>query len=87
MSMCPACNGLTTLHISCEYCGNNVTIYGRTSDYQDDYSAYEEYDVTSAQSIQSPSAQTESEGCTHYVGCENCRTTYTYSFKEVDYNT
>ncbi|WP_368505547.1 hypothetical protein AB3N04_07895 [Alkalihalophilus sp. As8PL] len=77
MAMCPACNGLISSMRACDGCGQSLKIYGRIYDYQDDYSAYEEYDLTNE--TKSP---TQENGCPHYVGCEACRSSYIYIFME-----
>lgn len=56
--ICPACNGLYPLTLSCPFCGQLLTDTGAVRNYLDAYSPYN--DVK------------RSETCCHLFFCANC---------------
>ncbi|WP_100371894.1 hypothetical protein [Bacillus sp. FJAT-45037] len=77
MKICPACNGFVTFQLSCDVCYKPLIVYGRVSDYVDDYSAYEEYEQ-----ITDHRESTNDYGCQHYIGCQECNSSSVYTFQE-----
>lgn len=62
--VCPVCNGLRPVRVSCKTCSGWMQDGGRVSEYLGPYSPYE----------LSPLGQQESEGrCTHLLICSLCR--------------
>ncbi|KGA98048.1 hypothetical protein BALCAV_0206495 [Alkalihalobacillus alcalophilus ATCC 27647 = CGMCC 1.3604] len=73
MSICPVCNGLKAMTNKCENCQTPIIDYGRISDYEDKYSAYEEIDLNK---LNNQIEKDYSEHlCAHYLYCPTCRET------------
>lgn len=70
MPICPICNGLMTIHISCKNCGAEMMDRGKEMDYYDDYSPYMEVDLLK---MEDGYADTYAESkCPHLFSCLNC---------------
>ncbi|WP_379970124.1 hypothetical protein [Ectobacillus sp. sgz5001026] len=62
MQICPYCNGLKAVRLPCSVCGNELLDYGKTIDYVDSYSPYEEIDMEEDKDSQ----------CIHILYCKIC---------------
>lgn len=62
MKICPYCNGMETVRLLCSVCGNKLIDYGKTIDYVDSYSPYEEIDRKEDKDPQ----------CIHTLYCQFC---------------
>lgn len=68
--ICPLCNQLSSINFNCPYCGHPLTDQGKVSDYFDDYSPYEEINVTKLIASSHPLQQ--SGECLHMFTCSAC---------------
>ncbi len=71
MRICPYCNGLEVLTISCPACSSVMKDTGTLQEILGPYSPHEENSLIHAQ-----------YGCTHQVYCENCTDEYFYAIPE-----
>lgn len=72
MPICPVCNGLTTLPLTCKNCGRQMVDQGRIMDYYDDYSPYMEIDLMKMEDGYPDSCS--GHKCPHLYRCESCQT-------------
>lgn len=82
MSVCPLCNGLTTLSLSCPNCQTYLDDQGKISDYFDDYSSYLDIDMTNM--IDGAQESLEEAQCLHYFYCPDCHYEEIKSVNETD---
>lgn len=61
-TVCPLCNGLSSLNAVCSLCGHLLTDGGALTDYVGPYSPYELTPKTSNNRTQ----------CVHLMACPNC---------------
>ncbi|KYG31813.1 hypothetical protein [Alkalihalobacillus trypoxylicola] len=74
MSICPVCNGFVKVNNICSACSQAELIdYGRISDYEDKYSAYEEIEIKKINNQLSHDA--EMKQCAHFLYCPECKKT------------
>lgn len=66
--ICPYCNGLIPLAVSCPSCGTPMDDQGTLQEELGPYAPYEENTLIHSR-----------PGCAHRVYCPNCRTAYYYS--------
>lgn len=70
MGMCPVCNGLKELRVSCSICHSEMENRGMVMDYEDEYSAYEEIDTLK---MNDGFPETFKKGeCPHLMFCLKC---------------
>ena len=82
MSMCPLCNGLNTVSITCDTCKNNLDDQGRLMDYFDDYSAYLEIDgMKLFDGIENDAKNNQ---CPHVFYCPQCHYEKTVLINEIE---
>jgi hypothetical protein len=70
MSVCPLCNGLRAIKITCDHCGNEMYDRGKIMDYYDDYSPYMEIDLLKMEDGY-PDTYSQHQ-CPHLYSCLNC---------------
>lgn len=70
MPICPLCNGLRVIHITCETCGIQMIENGRVMDYYDDYSPYMDIDLMKLEDGYKDSYRNHK--CPHFFRCPNC---------------
>lgn len=68
-TLCPICNGLTSLQASCEHCGSPIEDNGRLNDLYGPYSPYREIDHLKLTNGYSDLAHQQ---CIHVAYCPNC---------------
>lgn len=82
MSMCPLCNGIHSLTLTCETCNIILEDKGRLMDYFDDYSAYLEIDgMKLFDGIENDAKENQ---CPHVFYCSNCHIEKTELIKEIE---
>ncbi|MFC0561763.1 hypothetical protein [Halalkalibacter alkalisediminis] len=80
MGMCPICNGLNSLQLTCDICQKEQIDYGRVMDYYGKYEAYMPIDLNK---MNNGIANDErDELCPHYIICSQCGKTSVYLVKE-----
>lgn len=72
MSMCPLCNGMTSIKSNCTTCHNLMSDKGRLLDYFDDYSAY--LDIDGMKLFDGIESDQRDHKCPHVFNCTNCHT-------------
>ncbi len=79
MKICPACNGLTQLSITCPFCQQSMTDNGFVADFFGPYSPYMDEDSYELASLWSPGElainSPEPEDpvpCIHLMACSKC---------------
>jgi hypothetical protein len=80
MAMCPLCNGFSEQTIQCTQCSATMVDAGRTTDYLDEYSAYEDIEVSKL--VDGMAFSLASGICIHLFTCEECGTMQTIEVKE-----
>lgn len=70
--ICPVCNALTSLEISCPKCGSAAEDEGRWSDWSGPYAPYEPTLITTLESV-----ATDDSICQHTVRCIHCDIQFT----------
>jgi hypothetical protein len=70
MPICPICNGLAVIHLTCEKCGGQMIENGRIMDYYDDYSAYMDIDLLKLEDGYKDTFKNHK--CPHLFLCPNC---------------
>ncbi|MGO4887515.1 hypothetical protein ACJ2A9_07155 [Anaerobacillus sp. MEB173] len=70
MSVCPLCNGLTTINYTCEQCSKVLNDNGKIIDYFDDYSAY--LDTDGMKKIDGYPNDLQQHQCPHLFYCDDC---------------
>lgn len=79
--ICPLCNGLESIHVSCKRCGSLVKDGGRYMDFFDDYSAYLDIDeLKKTDGIENDYAE---QKCPHLLFCYNCNKHFIFLISEV----
>ncbi|MBU8905422.1 hypothetical protein [Desertibacillus haloalkaliphilus] len=71
MKICPLCNNLGTVEMSCTKCHHPLEDKGRLIDYFDDYSAYLEID--DMKKIDGIQNDLKNHECPHLLYCPNCQ--------------
>ncbi|WML49674.1 hypothetical protein RCG23_06890 [Neobacillus sp. PS3-34] len=71
MTVCPVCNGLKEIQVSCGGCGNNMKDYGRVMDFYDNYSAYMPIDQMKLEDGY-PDTYSDHK-CPHFYQCPTCQ--------------
>ncbi|MGI6555410.1 MAG: hypothetical protein ACOX2P_08740 [Bacillota bacterium] len=68
--ICPVCNGIVALAVSCPDCGKYMEDLGHVSDYFGPYSPYEEnfWPASNSQVLRSVSGN-----CVHFLQCPQCQ--------------
>lgn len=80
MGMCPICNGLDQLKLTCDVCQSELIDYGRMIDYIGKYSAYMEIDpMKESNGIDHDLRDGQ---CAHYLTCDRCQKTSVYLINE-----
>ncbi|GAE35655.1 hypothetical protein [Halalkalibacter akibai] len=80
MGMCPICNGLQSLNLSCEKCKQELIDYGKVMDYYGKYEAYMPIDLNKLNNgINNDLAD---ELCPHYIICSQCGEESVYLVQE-----
>lgn len=70
MSMCPICNGISSIEVNCSSCNVLFTDEGRLLDYIDDYSAYLE--IEGMKLFDGISDDAKNKQCPHVLYCSQC---------------
>lgn len=70
MAMCPLCNSLKELHISCPKCNTRLDDSGKVSDYLDPYGHYN--DEETAKMGDGYLNTAKNRICPHLMVCNNC---------------
>jgi len=79
MSVCPVCNGLTTVNKSCPICAHPMYDAGVIQDFYDDYSAFLE------QGIYEDGYRSYSHDyCVHLFACPYCHFDTNIRFRRLD---
>ena len=81
MSMCPVCNGLAKIEITCERCNQVLHDKGKIIDYFDDYSAY--LDTDGMKLFDGIRDNFKKQQCPHLCYCSQCHTEKTYLVQEI----
>ncbi|WP_096201503.1 hypothetical protein [Bacillus sp. FJAT-45350] len=81
--MCPLCNGMEPVRISCTNCSTALEDKGRIIDYFDDYSAY--LDIDDMKKIDGIQNDYSEHQCPHILYCPNCHSESTLLVKEITY--
>jgi hypothetical protein len=76
---CPVCNGLQALVISCPQCSQALLDGGRAEDYLGPYSPYQ---PAEGWQMTHEVPYSGSPTCVHYLYCENCVLTVSYTIDE-----
>ncbi|WP_227937882.1 hypothetical protein [Alkalihalobacillus deserti] len=80
MGMCPICNGMNSLGLTCDTCQQELIDYGKVMDYYGDYEAYMPIDLNKySNGILN---DLKDELCPHYIICNKCGNTTVYLVKE-----
>jgi hypothetical protein len=74
--ICPVCNALTLLAVSCPRCGSATEDEGRWSDWSGPYAPYEPTLVNAQEVI-----VTDEVVCKHAVRCIHCQLPFTVEIK------
>jgi hypothetical protein len=80
MSMCPLCNGIQSVSVTCEICNNAMDEKGRLMDYFDDYSAY--LDIDGMKLFDGIENDLHKQQCPHVFYCSNCQVEKTILIEE-----
>jgi hypothetical protein len=80
MGMCPICNGMVSLEITCPVCHENLIDYGRIMDYYEKYDAYLPIDLTKMSN--GIVNDLKDEKCPHFVTCDGCGSSSVYLVTE-----
>ncbi|WP_085992951.1 hypothetical protein [Oceanobacillus senegalensis] len=80
MDLCPLCNGIEMVMISCPNCQSNMDDHGKVMDYFDDYSAY--LDIDMVKMVDGDTKSLENHQCLHYFYCTNCQHEETRAFRD-----
>ncbi len=80
MSMCPLCNGISSLTTNCQQCHAPMEDKGRIMDYFDDYSAY--LDIEGMKLFNGISDDSKNNQCPHVFYCPNCHIEKTVLIQE-----
>lgn len=80
---CPLCNGMQSVQHNCAQCGNPMTDYGRTMDFDgwDPYSPYLEIDTTKR--FDGIPDDFNRHQCPHMFVCESCGHVLQQVFDEI----
>lgn len=73
MWICPVCNGLETLNMTCPHCGAPLEDRGRLADYYNPYSPYREIDDLK---MTDNVADEALHRCLHLLYCPRCNLQY-----------
>ncbi|WP_062050562.1 hypothetical protein [Bacillus sp. JCM 19034] len=80
MGMCPVCNGLNELKVTCNHCHSELIDYGRMMDYGEKYDAYMPIELQKLDN--GIKYDQRDEKCIHYVVCPNCQEPSLLQIKE-----
>jgi hypothetical protein len=80
MGMCPICNGLKTLSLTCNKCQQKLIDYGKVMDYYEKYEAYMPIDLNKMSN--GIDNDFEEELCAHYIICSHCGDSSVYLVEE-----
>lgn len=69
MTICPVCNGLTTLHTSCPICHEMTEDLGKVSDFFSEYSPYQSIDLCKRSNGW---MDQKHRTCIHQMVCRHC---------------
>lgn len=69
--ICPICNALSPLEVSCPNCGSAAEDEGRANDWSGPYSPYEPETAFSASSVSAGGT-----ACQHAARCVGCRMSF-----------
>ncbi len=81
MSMCPLCNGMSSIESQCSSCQGQMVDQGRLLDYFDDYSAY--LDIEGMKLFDGIENDQRDHQCPHVFYCSNCQKEDTVLIQEV----
>lgn len=82
MSICPVCNGIEVVSMTCELCNSVMDDKGRLMDYFDDYSAYLEIDGMKL--FDGIKDDAKNQQCPHVFYCPNCQIEKTTLIQEIE---
>jgi hypothetical protein len=83
MFICPLCNQLSSITISCPTCHEGMDDQGRVMDYYDDYSAYSEIEDMKLEDGYADNNKRHQ--CVHYFYCSKCEKEQVEFIKEKIY--
>lgn len=81
MSVCPLCNGLSSLSLTCPNCHHQLDDQGKLTDYFDDYSSYLDMNITKM--VDGDSVSLQEDRCVHYFYCPQCHYEQVQAVKEI----
>jgi hypothetical protein len=79
MSMCPVCNGLTSIQDHCPKCSSLMNDSGKMSDFFAPYSPYREIDDVN---MTNGFPDVKQHQCLHLAYCESCGYEQVLAFEE-----